>query len=57
MDWYHTLTKTPEGIAVKWDVQVHGPTAFILAPIMKSILKKALPDVVERFIQLAEEKN
>ncbi len=56
MDWHHTLLQTPEGVEVKWDVQVHGPTAFILAPIMRSILQKALPGVVEKFIELAEEK-
>ncbi len=54
MDWHHTLKQTPEGIEVKWLVVVHGPTAFILRPIMKSILDKALPGVVDKFIELAE---
>jgi len=56
MDWHHTLKQTPEGVEVKWDIRVHGPTAFILAPIMKSILKKVMPGVVQKFIELAEEK-
>lgn len=57
MDWHHPLKQTPEGIEVKWDIRVHGPTAFILVPIMRSILNKVLPDVVEKFIELAEEKT
>ncbi len=57
MDWHHTLRQTPEGLEVKWDISVHGPTAFILAPIMKSILKKALPQTVDKFVELAEAKK
>jgi hypothetical protein len=56
MDWRHTLRKVPEGVEVKWLVEVHGPTALLLLPIMKNILSGELPETIERFIAVTERK-
>jgi hypothetical protein len=56
MDWRHTLEKTKNGIKIKWNVTVNGPSALMLLPIMKMILKEELPGTVEKFIKIAETK-
>lgn len=54
MDWRHTLVQTPAGVEVTYIVEVSGPSSFILAPIMKSILEAEIPATVDKFIEVAE---
>ena len=55
MDWLHSINEMPDGEnEVTFRVEVSGPTAFILAPIMRHILKNVLPRTVEKLVTLAE---
>jgi hypothetical protein len=54
MDWVHRITEGEGGRQVIFEVSVLGPTAFLLGPIMKSILNRELPPTVEKLIALAE---
>ena len=55
MDWRHTLEETATGIKVTWDIWVNGPSALLLVPIMRMILKEELPRTVEKYIHAAED--
>ena len=57
MDWRHTLEETGNGIKAKWNVTVNGPSALMLLPIMKIILKEELPETVKKFVEIAEKNN
>jgi len=55
MDWRHTITEAEGGQReVSFDVEVSGPTALILAPVMKTILREELPRTVDKLVSLAE---
>ncbi|MFI6167878.1 SRPBCC family protein [Nocardia sp. NPDC051052] len=54
MDWVHSIEVVEGGSKVTFDITVDGPTAFILRPIMRSILSKALPPTVDTLVALAE---
>jgi hypothetical protein len=53
----HTLEQTENGIIVKWEVVVNGPSALMLLPIMRIMLKNELPQTVRKFIEIAETKG
>ena len=55
MDWHHTISETKGGREVTFKIEVSGPSAFILAPIMRNILQDDLPPTVDKLISLAEE--
>jgi len=55
MDWHHTISETEGGLEVMFAIEVSGPTALILAPIMKNILRDKLPPTVDKLVRLAEE--
>jgi hypothetical protein len=55
MDWHHTIKETKGGCEVTFRVEVSGPSALILAPVMKNILQEDLPPTVDKLISLAEE--
>ena len=55
MDWRHTIRETKGGLEVAFAVEVSGPTALILAPVMKGILREELPPTVDKLVSLAEE--
>ena len=55
MDWHHSMRETGGGLEVTFEVEVSGPTALILAPVMKKILRKELPPTVDKLVSLAEE--
>ena len=57
MDWRHTLEETANGIKVKWDIRVSCPSALMLLPIMRIILKEELPKTVEKYIEIAEKNS
>jgi hypothetical protein len=57
MDWVHTLEQTENGIIVKWDIAVNGPSALMLLPVMRIMLKDELPKTVRKFIEIAETKG
>jgi hypothetical protein len=54
MDWHHTIREAGGGREVTFEIEVSGPTALILAPIMRNILHDELPPTVEKLISLAE---
>lgn len=54
MDWKHTMRETEGGLEVAFEVEVSGPTALILAPVMKGILRRELPPTVDKLVPLAE---
>lgn len=54
-DWHHTIRETGGGREVTFKIEISGPSALILAPIMRSILQDGLPPTVDRLIFLAEE--
>lgn len=55
MDWYHSIEKINSyENEVTFKITVSGPTAILLFPIMKIILKKAIPETVDKFILCAE---
>lgn len=54
MDWKHTMRETEGGLEVTVEVEVSGPTALILAPVMKGILRRELPPTVDKLVSLAE---
>ena len=55
MDWHHRLRETEHGLEVTFEVEVSGPTAFVLAPIMRNILRDELPPTVDQLIAVAED--
>lgn len=55
MDWRHSIRETEGGREVSFKVEVSGPTALILAPVMKGILREDLPPTVDKLVFLAEE--
>ena len=57
MDWRHTLEETENGIKIKWNVTVNGPSALMLLPIMKIILNEELPGTINKYIEIAEKNN
>jgi hypothetical protein len=57
MDWIHTLEQTEDGVIVKWDIVVNGPSALMLLPIMRIMLKDELPKTVGKFIEIVESEN
>ena len=54
MDWHHTIQETKDGLEVTFKIEVSGPLAFILAPILRKILQDDLPPAVDKLISLAE---
>jgi hypothetical protein len=54
MDWAHTISEVDGERAVTFEVSVTGPTSPILAPVLRSILRRALPSTVDKLIALAE---
>jgi len=58
MDWIHTINELGDGSReVTFDVSVSGPTSFILGPIMKKVLKSALPPTVDKLVAVAEQAS
>ncbi len=55
MDWHHTIKETNGGREVTFRIEVSGPSALILAPIMRIILQEDLPPTVDKLVSLAEE--
>jgi len=55
MDRHHTISETRGGREVTFRIEVSGPTALILAPIMRNILQDDLPPSVDKLLTLAEE--
>jgi hypothetical protein len=55
MDWHHTIKETGGGREVAFRIEVSGPAALILAPIMRSILRDGLPPSVDKLVSLAED--
>ena len=55
MDWHHTIRETRGGREVAFRIEVSGPVALILAPIMRNILRDGLPPSVDKLVSLAEE--
>ena len=55
MDWHHTIKETGGGREVAFRIEVSGPAALILAPIMRNILRDGLPPSVDKLVSLAEE--
>lgn len=55
MDWHHTIRETKDGLEVTFEIEVSGPTALILAPVLKKILRDELPPAVDKLVSLAEE--
>jgi hypothetical protein len=55
MDWHHTIRETAGGREVAFRIEVSGPAALILAPIMRNILRDGLPPSVDKLVSLAEE--
>ena len=55
MDWHHTIEETEGGRQVSFKIEVSGPSALILAPIMRNILQDELPPTVDKLVSLAEE--
>ena len=55
MDWHHTIRETGGGREVAFRIEVSGPAALILAPIMRNILRDGLPPSVDKLVSLAEE--
>ncbi|WP_331744666.1 SRPBCC family protein [Kitasatospora sp. NBC_01300] len=54
MDWIHAVSETATGCDVTFDIHVNGPTSFILRPVMKRILGRALPPTVDKLVAVAE---
>jgi hypothetical protein len=54
MDWHHTIRETKDGLEVTFKIEVSGPSALILAPIMRNILQDDLPPTVDKLVSLAE---
>ena len=55
MDWHHTIKETGGGREVAFRIEVSGPAALILAPIMRNILRDDLPPSVDKLVSLAED--
>jgi hypothetical protein len=55
MDWHHTIKETGGGREVTFNIEVSGPSALILAPIMRNILRDSLPPSIDMLVSLAEE--
>ena len=55
MDWHHIINETPDGLEITFTVEVSGPTALVLAPILSNLLQEELPQTVEKLISTAEE--
>jgi hypothetical protein len=55
MDWHHTIKETGGGREVAFRIEVSGPAALILAPIMRNILRDGLLPSVDKLVSLAEE--
>lgn len=56
MDWHHSVVDLGTGNReVTFRVEVRGPTAFLLAPVLRRILKTKLPPTVEKLVSLAEQ--
>ena len=55
MDWHHTIKETGGGREVTFRIEVSGPAALILAPIMRNMLRDGLPPSVDKLVSLAEE--
>ena len=55
MDWHHTIEETGGGREIAFRIEVSGPAALILAPIMRNILRDGLPPSVDKLVSLAEE--
>jgi hypothetical protein len=55
MDWHHTIEETEGGRQVSFKIEVSGPSALILAPIMRNILQDELPPTVDKLVSLADE--
>jgi hypothetical protein len=54
MDWKHTIIDDGDSRSISFDIAVHGPTTFLLGPIMKLVLKKELPATIHKLAQIAE---
>lgn len=54
MDWHHTIRETEGGREVTFEVEVSGPSASILDPIMRDILHDDPPPTVEKLVSLAD---
>ncbi|MGO4456570.1 SRPBCC family protein [Streptomyces sp. M-16] len=53
MDWVHAVRAVDGGCDITFDISVSGPTRFLLAPITKKILGRALPPTVEKLAAVA----
>jgi hypothetical protein len=55
MDWHHTIKETGGIRKVTFNIEVSGPSALILALIMRNILRDSLPPSIDKLVSLAEE--
>ena len=53
MDWHHTIKEMGGGREVTFRIEVSGPSALILAPIMRNILRDSLPPSIDKLVSLA----
>jgi hypothetical protein len=56
MDWHHRIDDVNGAREVRFDVTVRGPTAFLLALVLRRVLARALPPAVEKLVGLAEDR-
>lgn len=55
MNWHHSIDEQDhDRRQVTFRVEVTGPTALILAPIVKHVLDGELPETVDRLVSIAE---
>lgn len=57
MDWHHSVIDLGDGHReVTFRINVTGPTAVVLTPVLRHILEEALPPTVETLIDVAEQR-
>lgn len=55
MDWHHLIEERDgDRRQVTFRVEVRGPTALVLLPVLRHILAAELPQTVDKLVDLAE---
>lgn len=58
MDWHHSVVDRGDGSRdVTFRIEVGGPTAVALLPVLKMILREELPPTVDKLVDLAEQSE
>jgi Polyketide cyclase / dehydrase and lipid transport len=58
MDWRHSVEELGTNQRqVTFRIEVSGPTSFMLAPILKLILRDEIPATVDTLVEVAEEQS